>query len=105
MDVQTDLKFYSELTSAYTLCWIQQLIYICGTTQEKTVIRVSHKMRLKPACSATESSQNIEFSLLANFDVILSNKGITKALSSLRACAGWSAPLLFTNPQRQVFSR
>ena len=24
---------------------------------------------------------------------------------SLRGCAGWSAPLLFANPRRQVFSR
>ena len=29
----------------------------------------------------------------------------TKALISLRGCAGWSAPFLFSNPQRQVFSR
>ena len=28
----------------------------------------------------------------------------TKALISLRVCAGWSRPLLFANPGRQVFS-
>ena len=44
-------------------------------------------------------------SLVARFDRILFNKQITKALISLRGCAGWSAPLLFANPQRQVFSR
>ena len=32
----------------------------------------------------------------------LSNKRITKALIRLRGCAGWSAPLLFANPRRQV---
>ena len=37
--------------------------------------------------------------------MILSSKIITKALISLRRCAGWSAPLLFTNPGRQVLSR
>ena len=37
--------------------------------------------------------------------MILSNKGIIKALIRLRGCAGWSAPLLFANPQRQVFSQ
>ena len=37
--------------------------------------------------------------------MILSKKRITKALISLRGCAGWSAPVLFANPQRQVFSR
>ena len=39
------------------------------------------------------------------FDMILSNKHITKALIRLRGCAGWSAPLLFTNHQRPVFLR
>ena len=37
--------------------------------------------------------------------MILSNKWKTKALISLRWCAGWSAPLLFANPWRQVFLR
>ena len=32
-------------------------------------------------------------------------KRITKALIRLRGCAGWSAPVLFANPRRQVFSR
>ena len=30
---------------------------------------------------------------------------MTKALISLRGCAGWSAPVLFANHRRQVFSR
>ena len=37
--------------------------------------------------------------------MILSKKPITKALIRLRGCAGWSAPVLFANPRRQVFSR
>ena len=37
--------------------------------------------------------------------MILCNKIITKALIRLHRCAGWSAPLLFANPRRQVFSR
>ena len=36
--------------------------------------------------------------------MILSSKRITQALISLGGCTGWSAPLLFTNQQRQVFS-
>ena len=36
--------------------------------------------------------------------MILSSKRITKALISLRGCPGWSAPLLFANPRRQVLS-
>ena len=37
--------------------------------------------------------------------MILSSKRITKALISLHGCPGWSAPLLFPNPLRQVLSR
>ena len=37
--------------------------------------------------------------------MILSKKRITKVLIRLRRWAGWSAPVLFANPRRQVFSR
>ena len=38
--------------------------------------------------------------------MIISKKRITNALISLRGCAGWSAPLLFANPEdRFVASR
>ena len=37
--------------------------------------------------------------------MILSNKRIKKALIRLHICGVWSAPLLFPNPQRQVFLR
>ena len=37
--------------------------------------------------------------------MILSNTRKTKALIRLRGCAGWSAPVLFANPRRQVFLR
>ena len=36
--------------------------------------------------------------------MILSKTRITNALISLRGCEGWSAPLLFANPRRQVFT-
>ena len=36
--------------------------------------------------------------------MILSKEQITKAPISLRRYAGWSAPLLFANPRRQVLS-
>ena len=36
--------------------------------------------------------------------MILSNKGIAKALIRLHGCSGWSAPLLFTNTEDR-FSR
>ena len=71
----------------------------------KTVFRVSDKARLKPISSATEISYNIEIPLVASFGMILSNKQTLKALIRLCRCPGWSAPLLFANPRRQVFSR
>ena len=37
--------------------------------------------------------------------MILSNKRITKALIRLCGCPGWSGPVLFAKPQRQVLSR
>ena len=37
--------------------------------------------------------------------MILSKKRITKALIRLLGCAGWSAPVLFAVPRRQVISR
>ena len=36
--------------------------------------------------------------------MILSNKRRTRALIRLRGCAGWSATVLFTNPE-DMFSR
>ena len=39
---------------------------------------------------------------MPSFDIICINKRITKALISLRGCAGWSAPLWFANPMAQL---
>ena len=38
-------------------------------------------------------------SLVANQDMILSKKRIKKVFISLCGCTGWSAPLLFANPE------
>ena len=46
----------------------------------------------------------MKMSPVARLCMILSKKRITKALIRLRECAGWSAPVLFANPRRQVFS-
>ena len=70
----------------------------------KPVFRGSEKVRFKLTCSATETGYKIEISLVESLDIILFNKHITKALTRLCGCACWSAPALFTNPRRQVFS-
>ena len=67
----------------------------------KPAFGVSVKARFNPA----RTSKKIENLLVASLDMLLSKKRITKALIRLRRCAGWSAPVLFANPRRQVFSR
>ena len=53
---------------------------------------------------ATEANYKIENSLVESLDMILFKKRITKALTRLRGCAGYSAPLLFANTEDR-FSR
>ena len=76
-----------------------------GLEATKPVFRAFDKGRLKSASSATETSYNIENLLVASSDMLLFNKGITKALIRLRGCSGWSAPLLFVNPEDRFSSR
>ena len=71
-----------------------------GPVATKPVFGVSDKASLKPVSSATETIQRNEISLIVRSHILLSKKRITKAL--IRC---WSAPVLFANPQRQVFSR
>ena len=71
----------------------------------KPVFGVFDKARLKPVSSATETSQRIEISSIIILNIIPYHKRITKELIRLRGCAGWSAPLLFANHRRQVFSQ
>ena len=72
---------------------------------KKSVFGVSDKKKLKPVSSDTETSLTIESLLAASLDMILSKTQITKALISLCRCAGWSAPVLFTNPPKTGFLR
>ena len=76
-----------------------------GSVMTKPLFGVSDKVIFILACSATETSYNIQISLVGCLDIILSVKHKTKAMIRLCLCAGWSAPLLFTNARRQVFSR
>ena len=70
----------------------------------KPVSGASDIARHKPVSSTTETSWKIEISFEASLDMMLSKQRITKVLSSLRGCAGWSAPLLFADPEDR-FSR
>ena len=68
----------------------------------KPVFEFFDKVRPKPVSLATETSLKIEISPVASLDMIPSKTRITKALISLRRCTGWSAPLLFANPEDRV---
>ena len=72
-------------------------------TQENLCSGFPDKVRLKPVCAATESSYKIEILLVVSLDMILSKKWITKVLIRVRKCAGWSAPLLFANPEDMFY--
>ena len=54
--------------------------------KRKPVFGVCDEVRLKPACSATETSQGLEILDIASIDIILSKQRITKALIRLRGC-------------------
>ena len=87
-------------------CWKKpwQVLLYLGINTTKPVFWVSDKARLKPVSWATETSWKIENLLVASLDMILSNRGITKALIKLYRCAGWSVPLLLANSENR-FSR
>ena len=89
---------------AATKCGIMLHFYL-GLVSRKHVFGVSDEASFKPVSSATEISHIVEISPFANLHMIRFKKRITKALIRLRGCAGWSAPLLFANPRRQIFSR
>ena len=75
-----------------------------GLDATKPVFGVFDKAKIKPVTPATETSKKIEFSLIASLDIELSKKQITKALISLRGCAGWSASCCSQTPEDR-FSR
>ena len=98
--------FLVNLGSAGQGFKIQQILRVnIGLVARKSVFGVSPKASFKPVSSATEISWKIEISTVASLHTMPFKKRITKALIRLRGCAGWSAPVLFANPRRQVFLR
>ena len=63
----------------------------CKNLRSKSCDQVRHK----PICTDTEAYTRLGFSDTGIIDIILSGQRIIKMLIRLRACAGWSAPLLF----------
>ena len=61
----------------------------------KPIFRMYDHERLKPTCSATQTSKSHEIAKEETGVIILPRQQTTKALIRLCGCAGWSAPLLF----------
>ena len=58
----------------------------CGIISELASCRFFDQIRLKPTCSATETSENIAILPEASLDILLPNKRITKVLIRLCGC-------------------
>ena len=56
---------------------------------------VCDQVRLKPACSASETIYSLEILEIVSIGIKLSTRRTTKVLIRLRGCAGRSAPSLF----------
>ena len=102
------VNWYMYLYSTSILCELIHVPvfheHIMGIVARKPVFEVSTKASFKPVSSATETILKIGISPVASLHIIFSKKRITKAIVRLRGSAGWSAPVLFANPRRQVFS-
>ena len=81
------------ITNHQDSCFQEQIKL--SLVMRKPVFGVCDQLRLKPSCSADETSWRLEISDIETRDIILSRHGTTKVLIRLCGCAGWSAPLLF----------
>ena len=76
-------NFYSKGRVCSRTSWSQTLkrsYYYKDFVVRKPIFGVSDTVIFKPACSASETSCNIQFSLVTGLDMILFNKRIIKAL-------------------------
>ena len=104
--VKPNIRLLAPLYSC--ACTFKEQLYryaIRAVTRQNLSSGFLTKRDSNQSLPATETSWKIAISHLASLDMIRSKMQITKALISLRGSTGWSAPLLFANPQWQVFSR
>ena len=76
---------------------LEPTFFKMSLVMRKPVFGVCDQVRLKPACTASETGWNLEILDLERRGIILSRQRTTKALIKLCGCAGWSAPLLFAH--------
>ena len=87
-------------------CFVYKFIRftVNGPRRKKPGLREFPTKRDSNQSPQLQRLAKIKISLVASLDMILSNKRIAKALIRLRGCAGWSAHVLFANPEDR-FSR
>ena len=106
---QTTTKRHAKLPSMQRVQMSQYLEQrVKDTTQYFWQGSNSQPLNLKSSeHSTTElvlNEENVSQSApIASLDMILSKKRMTKELIRLSICAGWSAPLLFPEPQKTGF--
>ena len=89
------ILIYSCTLYIYHTCPLMFNIHLSyGPQRDKTCLQGFREGEVQ----TRETIWKIDISLEASLGTILSNKRITKALIRLCGCAGWSVPLLFTNP-------
>ena len=98
--------------SSPIMSWVQHVnqsspftAFNLATSRENMSSGIFDQVRFKPACSATQTSYNLETLDKASIHIILSKQRTTKVLIRLRGCAGWFAPLLFAYGIRHIFAR
>ena len=73
----------------------------------KPVFWVSDQVRLKPACSATETTYNVKGLHIESVAIILSRYRITKALTRLRGyvrnCVMGATPMVILRTEKTLF--
>ena len=102
--VDVDVAVVCSLTRHFCQIWTLSFLRIVkcnhylhkwSLVTRKPVFGVCAQLRLKPACSADETSYGLEISAIASRGIILSRQRTTKVLIRLRGCAGWPVALLF----------
>ena len=94
--------FYLEACTCMFLHLIEWIIW--APSRENLSSGVPTKRVSNQSPQLQKLARKNEILLVASLDMVLSKTQITKALIRLRGCAGWSVPVLFVNPRRQVFS-
>ena len=78
---------------------LNKLTYIWVSTREVMSSGFATRSCSNKPAQLQRLARKLKFDLKQGLGMILSNKRITKVLTRLCGCAGWSAPLLFADSE------